>query len=295
MVDALNPAARLHTVLARAAQAKNPDKSLTIRGALASGLGVENEPNSLFYMRFGLLHDLPRQIREQVDLSTEDESERDLLKRHLNTFDKALSLPLNQKWIQQFWPSVDGAPMQSLEFCSVKLEAAGFALKLSNDEYEGLHEEIARLLAAVMSAEIDDSLRLILARHAQAMRSALEEVYLRGPDAIRYSAEAMQGAVSFWTEGREMPDDGPARSLIDRAVEVSKKWIIITTAAAQTLALPIGVKGALDAGPQPASGSVVNVEVETSNYYRSNPDDEVVDAEVVEDGDDAEPENVDEN
>jgi hypothetical protein len=303
MASTSNPAGRLHTILARAAAAPNSRDGLLVRDALSRGLELpEDATQALFLRRYGMLVDLPQQIREGVSYLPAGGQE--LYLRHLDTFEAALQFPLTQKWTQKVWPAVAGAPMESLEFASHALDTAQVEPAVDPAAVVSLRTKVDSLLAEVLSSSIDENLRVVLARHAQKMRLAIDEVGLRGAGALLDAAEAALGGFVLWEGTHGEPENSADLTLWRQALGMFKEAAEAVGAWAVVLGLSAGTAPA-QLPPPPATeihttieqtnvtgdGAIVidQLDIEAlaaptadADAPAADSDDKIVDAEIVE-------------
>lgn len=187
--------------------------------------------------RLGFVYELPGAISEAVMNLPEENSE--LLLREMPKIDAALAKPLTEPW-SNFLATVDATARYSLEIISDRLDRMSTDPEIPPDQLAALLTAVRSLLSDVIEADLSPALKLLMVRHLQTMERAIEEVQLRGVDALRAAVEGAIGGAVIYLQTEGVPAANKEKSWWDK---------FVTIAAGVLLILNVG-KGTLELGQQ---------------------------------------------
>lgn len=225
-----NPAGRFVALLNRGDQIQN---SLAIKDAWKEIL-CEGEDDACLMRRLGFVYSLPGAISEAV-MSLKDEN-ADLLLREMHKVQAALDRPLTEAW-QNFLVTIDDAARYSLEVISDRLDRSSREPEVPPDQLAALLEAVRALLKDALAADLSPPLRLLMVRHLQAMARAIEEVQLRGVDALREAVEGAIGGAVIYMQTAGGPPSNKEKSWWEKLIRVAAGALVILNVGTGTIEL----------------------------------------------------------
>lgn len=228
-----NPAGRLLDLVLAGDNIGNSTQ-VPIRDAWRRILDVERGDDAALMRRLAQVYELPEAIRREITML--DDVPADLLLREMTKVDAALQLPLTDAW-QSFRSRVDATTRYSLEVISDVLARRAPEPELTTDQLADLLGNVRSLLDDVLTADLPADLREFLARHLQAMEQAIEEVRIRGADALRDAAEAIIGGVVIRSQTVGAPKDETGNTFWKKLISVAAGVLVLLNVGKGTLEL----------------------------------------------------------
>jgi hypothetical protein len=186
-----NPAGRLLALIKAGGRINTP--GMTVEDAWAKILDVGGQRDELF-RRLALVVSMPEAIREAVEGLGDLPYDRSLVLRELDHIDKALDTGLARPWAE-LMNRIPPTTRHSLEIISSTLSNVRPEPSIDDDKLEDVQAKVHQLFEEVIHAEIEPELRQFLLRHVQAMRLAIEDVRIRGAQAVQEVVEQVVGGV----------------------------------------------------------------------------------------------------
>lgn len=187
-----NPAGRLHSLLTRARKiapnTKNGD-------AWQQMLDMPGRDDTLLLQRIGTVFALPEETRRAV-LTLENVNHKNLLYWTPGVHQALVnSQPLGAQWNAVREALTDQGIFVSLDYCSDQLSRFRPEPEIEPEAVREIQKHTQDLYDEVLSAEIDEDLRVLLLTHLRDMQTALADYQIKGAAGLSRAAHAAMGDI----------------------------------------------------------------------------------------------------
>ena len=263
-----NPAGRLYCVLSKLQ--RQTGRKGPLMHALAEILHVDKNDRAEFLRRAAPIFDLPAQIREEVhELGFDDGTYVELL----GEIEKQLPALITGTGIEGWIRSLRADAMHELKTCNAVLHRQRSQGVVSGDKLESIREQVSSLIDDVLNPEAENlapDLRTFLLEHLRDMQSALDVYEIAGSKPLQKAMEGTVGGLVLQPQVQEKITK----------TSVGKKFLafIVTLGA---------VFGTFNQGIEAAENVRELLSPESVVKQVEDRDDEVVDAVIIPDDEDA--------
>lgn len=183
-----NPAARLLEILKAGKLHKNPESCRAVWYAL---LRVPDGDHALLAERLAKLMALPKVIAEEMQEHYPDESQ--MVAHWRGQVDKAfVNLNLNATW-ESFIPQIDHHSMMHLSTTAKLLQVVTKLKPMAQTDVESVRNQLDDLIKEVIAADLDDEIKLSIARYLRRLIDSIDEYFITGVMPILDSVNATFG------------------------------------------------------------------------------------------------------
>ncbi|VAV85283.1 hypothetical protein MNBD_DELTA01-1199 [hydrothermal vent metagenome] len=192
-VDRNNPAGRLHHILSNALS--QPD-NLTLEEVWFKVFEIENGPLSEI---FPYIHKTNNTLNElKATLNKVDDKNYALFTKHLHRVDQFI----NTNNFSTIWGSIRSklteATLDSLAFCSAELSKMPDCEScIEEQELADLLKEVDELICTIVSASLNESLKLLLIKQLNQIRQAILEYKIVGIDSLSNAYASNLGTITI--------------------------------------------------------------------------------------------------
>lgn len=174
-----NPAGRLHSIL-REAKRRNEHRSIKV--AWSEVFGLPDSDLSSILIRLVELDGLLRQVEEEVQKL---DVKKDIYLKHVPALRSAiLASNLDENWSEKRNLLTEQA-LDSLEFCSERLEALRPEPTLDETQINEIKLEVDELFETIEEADIPEELKAVLLGILGSMQESIAQYRIRGLEGLR--------------------------------------------------------------------------------------------------------------